>query len=257
MTSWVPILCILGVLLSPALFFIVRVIRSSEQPDVSFMTAPTLYQKPQSSGYDASFSTSLHPTNPVHGQHLPNAGKAPKVAYKRAFLLASSHDEKRYFAGVANIKGTNYAPDADAKPGSPGFHAYERFADAATHVQKGNVILEVLLSGNIEEHKLGYIAQHQRVLQIIFDQCALCKDAATHFAHHPMFDKVVFFCAEHYEKSTEMLENGEIETDATFRPVMGRVHDLHLALPWIAEHNIVLAPKTGAGKFIPTVLSSR
>lgn len=53
-----------------------------------------------------------------------------------------------------------------------GFHAYNEYAPARNHDQKGLFILRVVGSGRMFEYKQGYRYGHQRVEEVIVTECA-------------------------------------------------------------------------------------
>lgn len=177
---------------------------------------------------------------------------APQVAYKRAFLLSqSTYSRPNYFKGVT---GTQYGPDEDAENGH-GFHAYDSFEKARNHPQRGNVLLEVLLSGGITQYSLGAVAEHQRVLQIIVERCSVCDRQATHFIHKSG-EELLFMCPLHTGISRGQIGFMKIFDKMTMRPPIGiearPIAQLGDELEWVKANNIVVSQAEGARKFIPT-----
>jgi hypothetical protein len=118
----------------------------------------------------------------------PARASQPVVAYKKAALATDG------FYGVGAHR--YYSVDAEAEDFSMGFHAYESPDEAQAHVQGGDVVLEVLLSGKIKTHEKGYIASHQRVLQLFPTSCSYC--ASTHVvAFAERGETCVFLCDAH------------------------------------------------------------
>lgn len=182
----------------------------------------------------------------------PNADS--RIGYKRAWLEGDS------FKGVVGIPY-----DVDEEANGPGFHAYSTFRDARYHPQAGNVYLEVLLSGYIQEHDLGYTASHQRVLQVIAGDCSEsdCKLPATHYFLDPrptVEPAPLFLCQRHSRlpsrikarRSVQRLSN-QLRGDSFDRPVEELAEDFE----WLKEAGVVVAPYSGKEAFIPTVISPK
>jgi hypothetical protein len=191
-----------------------------------------------------SFIPALH--------RLSSEKSPPVIGYKKATLLRSPSPGK-HFAGVI---GFEYSVDDDAN--GLGFHAYRSFAQAAAHPQNGNVMLEVLLSGVVREHREGYIASHQRVLQVIADRCTFCKSEAKYFV--PRETEVEFNCEKHvftWNTNSELVRQGlkialgRGKSPYGVRPVRLLVEEF----PWLDEHKIVVAERFGPNEFVPTVIS--
>lgn len=68
--------------------------------------------------------------------------------------------------------GTPYHKEIPARICDCGFHAYNEYAPARDHDQKGNFVLRVVGSGKMFEYKQGYRYGHQRVEEIIVTECA-------------------------------------------------------------------------------------
>jgi hypothetical protein len=184
-----------------------------------------------------------------------------QVAYKKAFLQDAGH--LTHFRGVV---GNGYNVDAEAAI-SPldsfphvlpkGFHAYASFADALKHPQEGNVLLEVLLSGEVEELELGFVASHQRVLQVMPYICSYCKAPPTHFAHVMNYD-LIFACTKHLRLERFCL--AAVKFVSNFAPARGEgyllapLEKLPEAFPWLDEHRVVVAEVAGPRKFVPTAV---
>jgi hypothetical protein len=182
----------------------------------------------------------------------------PRIGYKRAFLTPQSHGDQ-HFRGVV---GHTYGVESDASNRYWGFHAYESFAKAYKHPQQGNVFLEVVLSGHVKEHEDGYIASHQRVLQVIPDTCYRCSRQTTHFALTTDPDptsQMLFVCAIHKPLTSVSVRamnffkkfDNEILTATNVRPIA----ELNKELPWLDQHGIVVAELAGPNKLVPTVIS--
>jgi hypothetical protein len=214
----------------------------------------------------------------------------PKIAYKRATLLLNRSGDDQHLRGVV---GLTYSPDEDAE--GVGFHAYERLVDAQNHPQQGNVILEVLLSGNIEEHDLGYIATHQRVLQVIPDSCSYCGLQPTHFFIGATTSElnnyyveanfsttidalrgvlysirdgdkakktVMFLCRLHTLEHNATNPFAKLAQKVTFQSDWLRsgakpLTELNRALPWLDKHNVVVASLTGPNALVPTKIDEQ
>lgn len=94
------------------------------------------------------------------------------IAYKRAImteLQVVDNSQALVHLDLTGVTGFEYASDADARDSSIGFHAYRNIHEAINHPQRANVVLEVLLSGDVDVHGLGYEARHQRVLQVLIN----------------------------------------------------------------------------------------
>jgi len=175
-----------------------------------------------------------------------------RIGYKRAWLEGDS------FKGVVGIP---YDVNEEAR--GPGFHAYRSFKKAFNHPQKGNVFLEVLLSGNIQEHDLGYTASHQRVLQVIAGNCSECNQSATHYFLDPkptVEPAPLFLCQRHARLpsrvkarlSVQKLSN-RLRGDNFDQPIERLAEDFD----WLKEAGVVTAPYSGENRFIPTKLPSK
>lgn len=90
----------------------------------------------------------------------------PVIAYKVAMLTESG------FAGVSGGGAYSYLSQGRL---NPGFHGFKNLNDleSSPYASMGNVVLEVLLYGAVNEFESGYIGSHQRVLQV----------APNHFRH--------------------------------------------------------------------------
>jgi len=172
----------------------------------------------------------------------------PAIAYKRAMLLPPTLVKREHdFQGVV---GQSYGA-VDRATSSLGFHAYEDFKRARKHPQTGNVFLEVALSGNVQEHDLGWTASEQRVLQVI---------------PHCSFSITGHVCRSRPTKYFTV--QGQLYFHCTFHSVLGRI----VALAYLApiepvsglaaryenfeKHNVLVAFESGADRFIPTELQS-
>jgi len=175
-----------------------------------------------------------------------------RIGYKRAWLKSDS------FRGVLGIPY-----NVDESTNGRGFHAYYSFSDAFNHPQDGNVYLEVLLSGDIREHDLGYIASHQRVLQVIAGDCRDCNRPATNYWFDPEDGAEaapVFLCRHHarlpnrvkpiraFQRLTNRLLNDDFD-----EPIEELANDF----PWLAHAGVISAPHAGPKAFIPTKLSPK
>lgn len=93
------------------------------------------------------------------------------ITYKKAVvkqLRIVDRDQRRIHLQLAGVTGTSYRADDEATNPIYGFHAYRELDDALGHEQSGEVVLEVLLSGQVKVHDKGYEASHQRVLQVLY-----------------------------------------------------------------------------------------
>jgi hypothetical protein len=180
----------------------------------------------------------------------------PRIGYKRAFLRLELFGDE-HFAGVV---GHKYSVDAEAINGV-GFHAYSTLAKALKHPQKGDVFLEVLLSGVVTDHEDGYVATHQRVLQLITERCDACERGASYFGLYSedksASTEVNFSCRRHRPLLGSMHALARIRRPFTgdnatkVRPIV----ELPKALPWLDKHGIVVAELTGPNKLVPTVIA--
>ena len=91
----------------------------------------------------------------------------PKIGYKQAFIKLSKIDAETKTLNIMyqGVVGKFYSGKDEKLKHR--FHMFNSFDKAEKHSQQGNVILEVLSYGLIEEYELGYISTGQRVLQII------------------------------------------------------------------------------------------
>lgn len=114
---------------------------------------------------------------------LANKKKShPVLGYKRSIMVFDSVDKKNnviniHFKGVSG-HGKNYGMIATRAIHTPGFYMYntKNISKAKNHEQWGNVMLEVLGYGEIEEYDKGYIVEKQKVLQIIIDRDNIRED---------------------------------------------------------------------------------
>lgn len=171
----------------------------------------------------------------------------PQIAYKRAWLLGD---------GFRGVVGKNYGVDEEAE--GPGFHAYKSFESALNHPQPGNVYLEVLLSGVIAEHRLGYTASHQRVLQIITGSCVSCERPATYYSITVTSGgerQPIFVCRKHAVVKSGRLSQriirrlrGNSGSVEYHKPVAELVNDFS----GLKHSNVVVSPYDGEEAFTPT-----
>lgn len=186
---------------------------------------------------------------------VPLKKSTVKVAYKKGIMLPGNG----HFKGVM---GGGYGPDDDRNPGSLGFHAYGDLNQALDHPQEGNVLLEVLLSGVVEEMEDGYVAEHQRVLQIIPYRCddSNCQLLPTHFAYMKG-QELSFVCSLHAAPVKALHKTARVVSAIPFvrplRPFMVEpISKLPACFPWMNENKIVVGKLKGKDKFIPTVIKS-
>lgn len=172
----------------------------------------------------------------------------PVIAYKRAQLMPpGNRQHTKDFKGVV---GYEYGVSDEAITTTVGFHAYKSFKAARKHPQRGNVFLEVVLSGYLQDHDLGWTASKQRVLQVIphcsFSVVGTCHKTVRRY--HESAGELLFSCLLHTPIAL---------ADATVR-FESREHISTLAsrYPDFIEHDVVVAAESGARKFIPTKLSS-
>ncbi len=169
---------------------------------------------------------------------IPAKKSSPMIAYKKAQLLPNGD-----FQGVM---GGGYSVDSEKRPGSIGFHAYEDFERAREHPQEANVMLEVLLSGNIMKHEDGYVASHQRVLQVIPHRCSYyCERVPTHFYKDQ--NEIWFTCSLHKVE-------GHILRFSRARSEFKPIEQLSNSTPKLKEARVVTSRLKGASSFIPTKL---
>lgn len=187
-----------------------------------------------------------------HAVHPPKQISA-KVAYKKGFLLPGGG----HFKGVM---GGHYSADDSKNPGSLGFHAYTSFHKALAHRQEGNVLLEVLLSGDMDEMEDGYIAERQRVLQVIPYKCedSQCALIPTHFSHMEG-EELWFLCPVHAVPLKGIHKAARLVSAIPFvkQPtpfVVETIDKLPWRFPWMNEHRIVIGKLKGRDKFVPTVI---
>lgn len=102
----------------------------------------------------------------------------PVIGYKYASLPILDWDGKKItsiqFCGVT---GTCYDAD-DEQSSFSGFHMFKDMRKAVDHFQQGRVLLEVIGYGDIKHYSEGAETSHQRVLQVILDECTYCGSAA-------------------------------------------------------------------------------
>lgn len=170
----------------------------------------------------------------------------PQIAYKKAFLELGNTDV--HFRGVVGI---DYQSADKAKKHSPGFHGYSSIEDALTHAQYGNVLLEVIFSGEITKKAKGYIATEQRVLQVIPYHCAFCDQNPSYYSN--LNDKLQFICDSHGKAAIAWSklpdkQIGKLPYNAF------PLAKLSEELPWLKEEGILVAELSGDNKFVPTVI---
>lgn len=172
----------------------------------------------------------------------PSATVKPVIAYKKAVLDEPAHGYISPYP-LRGVTGNAYSLDAETD--SVGFHAYDDFQRADTHPQKGNVLLEVLLSGNMQRWDLGWVATHQRVLQMIV-VCSYgnCVRAPKYFSQHER--EATFSCKLH---STSARLDCTLNGTRLFR--MARFHEIY---PQFNEAGVVVTAKTGSNSFRPTTV---
>lgn len=183
----------------------------------------------------------------------PPKQTSAKIAYKKGFLLPGGG----HFKGVM---GGRYLADDAKNPGSRGFHAYTSFQKALAHNQEGNVLLEVLLSGDMDEMEDGYVAERQRVLQVIPYQCqdSMCALIPTHFSHMEG-EELWFLCPVHVVPLKATHKAARLVSAIPFvkspKPfVVETIDKLPWRFPWMNEHKIVVGKLKGRDKFVPTVI---
>lgn len=184
----------------------------------------------------------------------------PVIAYKKAVLDPNGE--------LKGVTGTPYKANDEAVNGM-GFHAYSSFQRARKHTQEGDVMLEVLLSGEIKKMDLGYIAEKQRVLQVIPYKCAYwgCQGVPQAFSLKGPDDwrsddeKPAFLC--HAHSKADRFESKLRKLVAPLTRLFGEEADqlevlplsaLGEKLPWIEENKIVVSTLSGKNKFVPTVI---
>lgn len=100
----------------------------------------------------------------------------PVLGYKTAKLVGVTLDDSEGIVDMrlSGLLGFEYGvKDSTTKRGYKKFNMYSDVSAALGHEQDwGDVFLEVVGSGEVEEHELGYTAQHQRVLQVAFLECS-------------------------------------------------------------------------------------
>lgn len=169
----------------------------------------------------------------------------PRVAYKRACVSEDG------FSGV----GVDVRYGVTSKAIGLGFHAYEKLDDALTHAQQGDVFLEVLLSGTVREHNKGYIASHQRVLQVISDHCAYCRASGTHFAKSAV--GLEFFCGFHAVAAKPGFLGGL--TRVVLDPVLKQkgikpLDEFAASYSWLKGADVVVTSQSSRTGFVPTLI---
>jgi len=169
----------------------------------------------------------------------------PVIAYKRAILRAG--DRSKCLKGVI---GKQYSLSSKAELFSPGFHAYRTYKLAQNHPQDGNVFLEVLLSGKVKDHDLGWTATEQRVLQVIphctFGSFSVCKRPVR--SYHSYAGELHFNCRLH-------TLDGKFEASSigVQRKPIAQLEQDYSAFK---EHGVVVALGSGRNRFIPTTITS-
>lgn len=169
----------------------------------------------------------------------------PVIAYKRAILRAGDHSKC-----LKGVIGKRYSLSSKAAFLSPGFHAYRTYKLAQNHPQDGNVFLEVLLSGKVKDHDLGWKASEQRVLQIIphctFGSFGVCKRQVRYY--YSYFGELRFNCRIH---------GGEAKREASFIGVERKpIADLKQDYSAFKDDGVVVALGSGRNRFIPTTITS-
>ena len=96
------------------------------------------------------------PFAPLHRRE-----QTPVIAYKSALLTTDG------FCGVSG--GGDYGYVSEGKL-NPGFHGFRSLDLLRKSQYRGDVVLEVLLYGEVNEYSNGYVGSHQRVLQVITNQ---------------------------------------------------------------------------------------
>lgn len=176
-----------------------------------------------------------------------------KIAYKRAYLRL--HNDRQPFKGVT---GHGYGVDDDAR-GWIGFHAYDSFAQALKHPQEGNVYLEVVLSGTIGEYQDGYVASHQRVLQVIPDGCGFCKRKAYYYIDDAIEDELLFTCKRDHVvmSAASVLVNviGAVTRKGSGLSKPKPIAKLSKEFPDLVARGVVFAELSGPNKLVQTVIS--
>lgn len=218
-------------------------------PIISATVIILVARKSRSGGYTTSNSRLQGALSDTTFETKKAQPGTTQIAYKRAYLLGPGQHNDRYFQGVSGFKG--YKPVDETDKHDHGFHAYKDFKRAKHHVQEGNVLLEVLLSGDISEHSLGYTSTKQRVLQIIADDCIECATESTHFVYEAALNRIVFTCKKH-RKIAEGILNQQSGRDTSIH----EFDQLSTVLPWIAEHRIVVSKRSGDNQFVPTKIAS-
>jgi hypothetical protein len=176
-----------------------------------------------------------------------------KIAYKRAYLRL--HNDRQPFKGVT---GHGYGVDDDSR-GWIGFHAYDSLAQALKHPQTGNVYLEVLLSGTIGEYQDGYVASHQRVLQVIPDSCGFCTRKAHYYMDDDTDDELIFACKGHrIAMAAAVVASNAIGAVARKGPALSQpkpIAKLAEEFPDLVARGVVFAELSGPNKLVQTVIS--
>lgn len=175
----------------------------------------------------------------------------PRIGYKQAFLRPWHDPSENIFQGVI---GVGYGVVSSTQ--SVGFHAFRNFSDAANHPQKGNVILEVLLSGVIQDRALGYISTEQRVLQVIPEGCSICHGTPDFFVHRDGLS-IYFLCRMHAGKDNlskpkflgRVIQFFSSEVDRVDAKPLNKLGE---DFPTLATNHVVVAPKEGVNAFVPT-----
>lgn len=183
----------------------------------------------------------------------PPKQTSAKIAYKKGILLPGGG----HFKGVM---GGHYSADDSKNPGSLGFHAYRSFHKALAHDQEGNVLLEVLLSGDMDEMEDGYIAERQRVLQVIPYRCqdSMCALIPTHFSQ--LEDEKLWFLCPVHVVPLKAIHKAALLVSAIplVKPpipfVVETIDKLPWRFPWMNEQKIVVGKLKGKDKFVPTVI---
>jgi len=176
-----------------------------------------------------------------------------KIAYKRAILRL--HNDEKPFTGVT---GHGYGVDDDAA-GWIGFHAYDSLAQALKHPQEGNVYLEVILSGTIGEYQDGYVASHQRVLQVIPDGCNFCGSKAYYYMDDTVNEALLFACKRDRlalaaaAATINLLGVVTLKGASLSQPKP--IAKLSKEFPDLVARGVVFAELSGPNKLVQTVIS--
>lgn len=150
---------------------------------------------------------------PTLGRAIPVDSTTPQVGYKRAWLCMPDEGTIA-FRGVASPH--LYTCDEEHVRNTVGFHAYYSLENALKHTQDANIYLEVLGTGKVGVHELGYTSTHQRVLQLVIGDCGGCESNQAvgwiRVPHKKEGASVELYCEPCAEEKLELRDLSELES---------------------------------------------